>query len=252
MLYLIGLGLHDEKDISVKGLNILRECDEIYVELYTSPFSGEIKNLENKINKKITPLHRQDLEENMETFLTSDKEKKVALLVPGDPLVATTHLSVILKAEEMGTKTQVVHASSVYSAVGETGLQIYKFGKTSTIPFPEKNHLPSSPYRVLKENLNLGLHTLFLLDVKAEKKRFMSLTQGIEILLQIAHKEKGKKFFTRETPCLGAARLGSPNKKIKFGKAKQLLKTDFGKPPHILIVPGKLHFLEEEALERFR
>lgn len=36
MLYLIGLGLADEKDITVKGLEIVREAERVYLEAYTS------------------------------------------------------------------------------------------------------------------------------------------------------------------------------------------------------------------------
>ena len=36
MLYLIGLGLADEKDITVKGLEIVRKAERVYLEAYTS------------------------------------------------------------------------------------------------------------------------------------------------------------------------------------------------------------------------
>lgn len=36
MLYLIGLGLGDAKDITVKGLEIVRRCSRVYLEAYTS------------------------------------------------------------------------------------------------------------------------------------------------------------------------------------------------------------------------
>ena len=35
-LYFIGLGLGDEKDITVKGLEAVRRCKEVYLENYTS------------------------------------------------------------------------------------------------------------------------------------------------------------------------------------------------------------------------
>ncbi|GAG16247.1 unnamed protein product, partial [marine sediment metagenome] len=194
-----------------------------------------------------------DLEENINILLASAQEKDIALLVPGDPMVATTHLAIILKAEELGIKTKIIHSSSIYSAIAEVGLQIYKFGRTASLPFSEPGYFPTTPYHILKENLNLGLHTLFLLDVKAKEGRFMTVPEAIESLWQIGKKVEGKKrIFTAKTPCLGIARLGSLNPKIKFGKAADLLKINFGKPPHSLIVPGKLHFLETEALERFK
>ena len=36
MLYLIGLGLSDETDITVKGLEIVKKCSRVYLEAYTS------------------------------------------------------------------------------------------------------------------------------------------------------------------------------------------------------------------------
>jgi diphthine synthase len=261
MLYLIGLGLYDENDISLKGLHILKDkVDIIYAEFYTNVFSGNLKNLESLVNdKKIISLSRSDLEEHVEeNLLKHAKRKNVALLVPGDPMVATTHISIILKAQELRIETKIVHASSIYTAIAEIGLQIYKFGRTSSIPFPEKNYFPHAPYDALKENLQSGLHTLFLLDVKDDMKpesedgkKFMSIKEGIEILLAI-EEERKEDIFTKETFCVGIARLGSKNQKIRYGKAKTLLKEDFGEPPHVIIVPGrKLHFMEEEALRRF-
>jgi diphthamide biosynthesis methyltransferase len=36
MLYLIGLGLSDETDITVKGLDIVKKASRVYLEAYTS------------------------------------------------------------------------------------------------------------------------------------------------------------------------------------------------------------------------
>lgn len=36
MLYLVGLGLGDAKDITVKGLEAVRRCRRVYLEAYTS------------------------------------------------------------------------------------------------------------------------------------------------------------------------------------------------------------------------
>jgi len=249
MLYLIGLGLYDEKDISIRGLEILRECDEIYAEFYTNRWCGNLKNLGLK---KARVLIRKDIEENPgENVLKNCKGKKVALLVPGDPMIATTHIDLVLRAEKLGVSVEIVHSSSVCSAISETGLQAYKFGKTASIAFPEKDYFPESFYNVLKENLELGLHTLMLLDVKSEENRFMSVNQAIEILLEIEDK-RGDGVFTEKTRCVGCARLGSRRRVIKEGSAHDLLNCDFGLPPHCLVVPGELHFMEEEALVRFR
>jgi hypothetical protein len=39
MLYLIGLGLGDEKDITLRGLEAVKKCEKVYMEAYTSLLS---------------------------------------------------------------------------------------------------------------------------------------------------------------------------------------------------------------------
>lgn len=36
MLFLVGLGLGDAKDITVKGLEVVKKCKRVYLEAYTS------------------------------------------------------------------------------------------------------------------------------------------------------------------------------------------------------------------------
>ncbi len=161
MLYLIGLGLWDEKDISLKGLEIAKKCDKVFIEKYTSFWKGNLKSLGIKVEE----LKRKDLEDNINKILKDAKKKDVALLVPGDPLIATTHISILVEAKKKNIRTKIIHSSSIFSALGETGLQIYKFGKISTIPFCYSK----SPYKILEENLKQEAHTLFLLDITKEK-----------------------------------------------------------------------------------
>jgi diphthine synthase len=158
MLYLVGLGLHDENDISLKGLQALKQSDRVYLESYTSFFNGSLERLSTLCGKDVIPLKRSDLEEHPEENVL--KPGEVSLLVLGDPLVATTHSDIILRAEKLKIPVKVIHSSSVYSAVGETGLQNYKFGRTISLAYPEPNHFATSPYDYLKENKMRGLHTL--------------------------------------------------------------------------------------------
>ena len=248
MLHLIGLGLFDEQDISLKALEALKKSDRVYAELYTNFYHGDLKKLEELCGKKITVLGRSDVEENpTEIILKDAREKEIAFLVAGDPMVATTHIDLALRARKKGIKVKVIHSSSIYSAIAETGLQAYKFGKTTSIVYPEEKYFPETPYDALKDNLEMGLHTLCLLDVKADEERYMTVAEGIQTLLKIGEKRKDR-VFTEDTLCVGAARLGGDSL-INYGKARDLMKIDFGKPPHILIVPAKLHFMEEEALD---
>jgi diphthine synthase len=245
----VGLGLNDDLGISLRGLEETRTAKQVFIELYTSllpDFSK--KRLERATGKEFREVSRKELEdENGKVILDASKDGKVVLLVPGDPLVATTHVTLRIEAEKHGVGTHIVHGSSVLSAViGLSGLHNYKFGKSVTIPFPDET--PSqTPYEVLTQNKKLGLHTLCLLDIEAELKRYLSAQEALACLLEIEKKRK-MKTVTPETLVAGISRAGSNKPTVKAGCVQDLISFDFGGPPHSIIFPGKLHFMEAEAL----
>lgn len=247
-LYFIGLGLNNEKDATVNGLEAIKKCDVVYLENYTSVLNCKKEDLEKFYGKKIIIARRSLVEESNE-IVENAKSKDVAFLVIGDPLVATTHMDLFLRAKKEGIKCRVIHNASIISAIGITGLQVYKFGKTTSIPLENEN--VESPYDALKDNLSIGLHTLFLLDLSPDEEKFMSVNDAIRYLLKVELK-RNEKVFSEKTLCIGCARIGNESQIIKAGAAKELLKYNFGKPVHCLAVPGKLHFMEEEALEIFK
>jgi len=249
MLVFIGLGLHGE-GMSLAGLREAQGADVIYVELYTSVVPNfNIKELEQKIGKPIKIVTREKVEQLPHEILESARRSKVAFLVPGDPMVATTHIDLRLRAAKAGIQTKIVHAASIASAAaGLAGLQSYKFGRSATVPFPDN---PSqTPYEVLAENRARGLHTLLLLDIRADEGKVMTANEAIEIMLKLEGKLK-KKVFTPNILAVVVARAGSDDATIKADKAVKLGKLNFGPPPHVLIVPGKLHFMEAQALRVF-
>jgi diphthine methyl ester synthase len=249
-LYLIGTGLNDEKDITVKGLEAVKKCDKVYIENYTSIIDCDISKLEEFYGKKITVADRK-LVEQTDEILNSAKESDTALLVIGDPWGATTHIDIMLKCKEKGVDFKVINNASIMTAIGITGLQIYKFGKTTSVPYPDKNFRPETSYEVINQNRILGLHTLLLLDIRQDLNKFMTVKEAIDVLLEIESR-KHQKAFTEETFCVGCARIGGDNFVIKTGTAKELKELDFGKQPHCLIVPGELHFVEEDALKQWK
>ena len=250
MLYLVGLGLHDEGDLSIKGLEALKKADRIYAESYTSFYNGNLSVIEQWIDKKIILLDRTDIEEKISSnLLSNSKDEDIALLVCGDPLIATTHADIILQAQNKDIKFKVIHSSCIYSAVAETGLHIYKFGKTTTLPYPEKNYLPCSPYDVIRQNQDMRLHSLVLLDVKADEKRYMSVNEGIEVLLRMEDDRK-KGLVDDDLFIVAAARLGGDSI-IKAGSLRQLMTLNYGGPPHCIIIPAQLHYTEKQMLKLY-
>ena len=247
-LHFIGLGLGNEKDITFNGLEAIKKCDIVYLENYTSILNCTKEQLEKFYNKKIILARRSLVEADENEIIENAKAKNVAFLVIGDPFAATTHIDLFLRAKKEGIKCHVIHNASIASAVGITGLQVYKFGKITSIPLENENI--EAPYDVLKGNLSLGLHTLFLLDLNPDEETFMSVNDGLRYLLK-AELKRNERIFSEKILCVGCARLGSESQVIKAGSAKYLLKFNFGKPVHCLIVPGKLHFMEEEALKLY-
>ncbi|MFH1589721.1 MAG: diphthine synthase [archaeon] len=245
-LYLIGIGLNDEEDITVKGLKAVKAADYVYLEAYTSQLQVLANRLENFYNQKIIIADRNLVEKKSNEILEKAKSKNVAFLVVGDVFGATTHTDLYLRAKKLNINIEIIHNASILTAVGMTGLELYKFGKTTSIPYPEHNFKPETAYDVIKDNKDL--HTLVLLDIKPDRN--MTINEGIQILLDIENKRK-ENIITKDTLIIGCARLGGHHK-IKYGKASEILKEDFGKPLHCIIIPGKLHFIEEEALEQWK
>ncbi|MDH7606942.1 MAG: diphthine synthase [Candidatus Bathyarchaeota archaeon] len=250
-LVFVGLGLHDEKGISLRGLEEAESADAVFIELYTSFMPNfSVEGFERVVGKKIHVVSRRQLEdENGKVVLDAAVRGKAVLLVPGDPLIATTHVALRLEAAKRGVRTRIVHAASIISAViGLCGLHNYKFGKSVTIPFP--SNFSETPYMVVAQNKKLGLHTLCLLDIDAEGNRHLSLREALEMLLTVEEKKR-MNIVTNETLAVGVARAGSSNPKVKAGSVRELLGYDFGGPPYSLVFPGKLHFMEAEALIAF-
>jgi diphthine synthase len=264
---MIGLGLNDEKDVTVKGLEIIRKSSKVYLENYTSILRCSKADLEKLYGREVVLADRDVVEKRADEILDPAVDSDVAFLVIGDPMSATTHTDLMLRAAQKGVKVEVVHNASVLTAVGVVGLELYKYGRTTSIVFHSPGMDVQSHYDAVKDNKSRGLHTLCLVDIKVkepsadelrkeipggfEKPRFMTVNEAVQSLLDIEEKRK-EGIFTPDTLCVGCARLGGADMKIKAGKASELLSEDFGEPLHCLVVPGKLHFVEEEALELWK
>ena len=246
MLTFVGLGLYDISDISVKGLACVRSADTVFLEGYTSRLSGATaEELEQLYKKPVRLLEREDVELHPDAVLDEAAQGNVAFLVAGDPMVSTTHIDLRIRASERGIKTAIIHGASIASAVcGATGLQNYRFGKSCSLPFPQKNWFVKTPMEVIAKNRELNLHTLVYLDIQHD--RFMTIPFAVGLLEQLATDLQVK------IPLyVGVARAGSDAPVVRAGTAEEVRATDFGLPLHILIVPGELHDMERRYLELF-
>lgn len=247
-LYFVGLGLGDARDITLQGLEIVKRAPKVFLESYTSKLGVTKEALESFYGREILLADREVVEKNAELLLAPAKKEEVVLLVVGDPFGATTHIDLWLRARDAGVKVRVIHNASILNAVGEVGLELYKYGKTTSIPYWEKSFQPTTPYNVLKMNKKCGLHTLCLLDIKADVGRYMTVNEGLALLQKMEERQR-EGIITEEMLVVGVARLGLESQKIVAGPLKEVLKVEFGAPLHSLIIPGSLHVVEEEALE---
>jgi diphthine synthase len=249
-LTFVGLGLYSELGITLEGLEEVKKAGHVFAEFYTSHMAGiNLSNLERMTGKRIEILSRRDVEEEAESrILRPAKSETCAFLTPGDPSVATTHVALRLKAEKEGIKTSIIHAASISSAIaGTTGLQSYKFGRTVTIPF-NSTSTAETPYERICENRLRGLHTLALLDIDSENKRYMTIPEALTQLLDIEEQIRGR-IARYDSTAIGVARIGSPDSVAKADTVRNLIEANWGGPPQCLVFLGKLHFMETEALE---
>uniref|UniRef100_A0A673ILP6 diphthine methyl ester synthase n=1 Tax=Sinocyclocheilus rhinocerous TaxID=307959 RepID=A0A673ILP6_9TELE len=251
MLYFIGLGLGDCKDITVKGLEIVRQCSRVYLEAYTSILTVGKEALEEYYGRELLLADRDIVEQQADEILKGADVSDVAFLVVGDPFGATTHSDLVLRALNAGIQYRVIHNASIMNAVGCCGLQLYNFGETVSIVFWMDTWRPESFYDKIKKNRDMGLHTLCLLDTSAHLKiyeppRYMTVAQAAEQLLEILQNRRD-----RDTVCVGLARVGAEDQTIRSGTLQELASSDLGGPLHSMIISGHLHPLEVDMLKLF-
>ncbi|KAK3623544.1 diphthine synthase [Elasticomyces elasticus] len=268
MLYIIGLGLADERDVSVKGLEIIQKAERVYLEAYTAVLLVDQKQLESYYGRSVIIADREMVESHSDDILADAHEKDVAFLVVGDPFSATTHTDLALRCRqhEPPIPTRTLPNASILTAVGATGLSLYNFGQTVSMVFFTESWKPSSFYDRVAENAGLGLHTLVLLDIKVkepdlkamargkiiyEPPRFMTVAQCASQMLEV-EEEREQGVCGKERLAVGVARLGSEGEKIVAGTLEDLASADLGPPLHSLVLCGrKMHEMEWEYVREF-
>ena len=253
MLWLIGLGIEGLGGMNMKGREILKTCNLVYIERFTGYLSevelNELRLYCEHDDNDVNVVGRLFVEDGRE-ILEKAVNNEVALIVYGEALIATTYMELFIRATKRGIKVEVIHsASGITSLIGESGLQIYKFGRTSTIMSEPQSAI--SVYNTLLDNLLLGNHTLILTEYSETKESispfFLDPTIALKMLMDV-EKDQRSRAFTEDTFVLVASRIGRTDKKIISGQVRSLMETNYGIGPHSLIVPGRLHFVEKEAI----
>lgn len=250
-LTFIGIGL-TVRSLTIEGLNEAQKADHVFIDAYTSLLPpNELLLLRNLIGKEVKPLYRSDVEgRGMHELLKLAEKEDIALLVVGDPFIATTHVALKLEAIKRGIRVKYVPSASIASVIpGLTGLSSYKFGRSATIVFPDKG-LNNAAYDAIKDNLSRGLHTILYLDLDVENDRVMTINEALRLLLDVESKRM-EGIVREDMLVVGIARACWDDEVVKASKLSKLINYDFGPPPHILVVPGSLHFVEYEALKVF-
>jgi diphthine synthase len=251
MLSFIGLGLYDERSITVEGRDVLRSADRAFAEFYTSRLVGAtVADLEAAHDIGIEVRDRAGVEQQPDPILEAAEDQHVAFLTAGDTMISTTHVDLRLRAVERGLDTEVIHGVTAQSAASSlTGLQNYRFGKATTLPFPYAHggdDVPESVIDTVEANRERGLHTLVYLDIKVDGPRapdgdheaYMTADTAAGLLAE----------GWQDTLGVVVARAGSPDAVVAGGRLSALADRDFGDPLHLLVIPGELHHVETDAL----
>ncbi|EMA08986.1 diphthine synthase [Haloarcula vallismortis] len=251
MLTFVGLGLYDERSVTVAGRDAIQDADRVFAEFYTSRLVGtDLETLEASLGTTIEVRDRAGIEQNPEPILAAAESEDVVFCTAGDTMVSTTHTDLRLRAEDRGIQTRIVHGTTAQTAAGSlTGLQNYRFGKATTLPFEDAHGgdgVPDSVVATIEDNRARDLHTLVYLDIKVDDPHwdesddtYMTASHAAELL--------SKPF--PDTLGVVVARAGSPDPLVVADTLDDLAEQTFGEPLHLLVIPGSLHPLEADVLE---
>lgn len=270
MLHIIGIGTKKEH-ITQEMITIIQNSKHVYIEHYTNFYQNSFEKLEQYLHTTITPCVREDIESRVEELILEPaRNEDITLLIIGDILVATTHTDLLLRAKEMNIQTKLYHNISIANLITKTGLQWYKFGKITSIPFFSKKFMPRTPYLQLYDNMTIGAHSLFLLDLNPSNDiaykghdKYLPAYKALEFLLNISTlmleneeiEEKEANIIDEETPALICSRLGMDDEQIWFGTIQELIEKDSIetlREPLCIIIPSEMHELEEKYVKLFQ
>lgn len=275
-LYLIGIGPGGIDGMTREAISVAKSADIRRYEAYTALWDEDaITELEEEIGE-IVRVMRPEIEEPSGLFSLA-ATAKVALLVVGDPLQATTHVDLQLRAIESGIACHVIHGISITGVVtGAVGLSNYRFGRQTTLTYPYGEWVATSPLEVIALNRSQGLHTLVLLDLDptgagvGEQRPMQPLdaakalrTMASKLESEIEHMQlesnldrlkveaaKGICEDIEGLPVVLCTDMGTQEQRILNCSVSTLGEAQEGRL-HCLIIPAITSEIENEALQRW-
>lgn len=272
-LVLIGIGPGNIESMTIAAIQAALDCEMLLFESYTALWSeSDFESLQHLIGE-VTTVMRPQIEEPNWIFEDA-KNKRVGILVVGDPLQATTHTDLRLRAIEFGLNCEIVHGISITGLVtGAIGLSNYKFGRQTTLTYPYNGWVATSPLEVIAENMFRGMHTLALLDLdptgagegeqkpmspKAASESFMLMfkklnPEDVDCRDIMGESKKSaiiqlKNLKPRDIPVVLCSDMGTENQAITFTTIGGL-EDCVGGRLNCLVFPAKPSEIESQALE---
>ncbi|MFL2953328.1 MAG: diphthine synthase [Euryarchaeota archaeon TMED192] len=259
-LRLIGIGPGDLGLMTVDAVEAAAGSDHRFLEGYTATLPIEQEEL---LESRIGPwnrLMRPDIE-MPEELLRLARSSVVALLVVGDPMQATTHVDLLLRARDAGLDTEIIPGISATTlAITLSGLQSYRFGRQVTLPFPYGDYLPVSPLRYILDNKSRNLHTLVLLDLDptglgVTSPVHMSPAEAGGVLLKMVEKysveddsEMGAVKGVSDWPVIVLSDLGTRESRVCSTNIRGISNVKGGRI-HCLILPSSMDDLEQSGFD---
>jgi diphthine synthase len=243
MLTFVGLGLYDERSLTLRGRDALAAADDVFAEFYTSYLAGTtVDRLEATHGVDIDVRDRAGVEQDPEPILDAAADGDAVFLTAGDPMISTTHVDLRLRAVDRDIETRVVHGTTAQTAASSlTGLQNYRFGKATTLPF-ERSHggsgVPDSVVDTVEANAERDLHTLVYLDIDRENEDYMTGSEAADLLVEAGLDRLG----------VVVGQAGSDDPTVVADRLPALRDRSFGPPLHLLVLPAEPHPLERDAL----
>lgn len=247
VLRLQGIGI--KENVSEGILSDLKGFD-IFIDNYTCKiYDGLINRIERKTGKSVKIIKRSTLEEDAKIFVSKAKDRDVVLFIGGDPLIATTHKILYLEALNQRVELEICHSPSIFAAaVGESGLDFYRFGAVCTVAEWKPNYKPVSFYEKLAINFKNNFHTLILFDFDSDNAKSLALNKVLDILTNAEEYYKDN-IINKETKLLVMMDLGTERKRFVFKYINELYSMSLNYDMACIILPAELTCLEEEILE---